>query len=865
MSSNFARLGRAVASCVTSLSVLSLSGVLSASAFAQVDAGKARSSGVLEEVIVTARKRAESIQETPVAVTALSGDALREQGIVNTSELAKMVPSLQISDSTSTQIFIRGIGQRAGLVRQDPSVSVYLDGIFIPRADGQLMDTIDVDSVQVLRGPQGTLFGKNNTGGALVFTLTKPGEERGGYVSATLGNYNAKIVRAAMDVPVSDTFFSRFAINSNKRDGYLQDQSSSNNSARDRLSAIGQTRWLASDNVTVDTLAFVGKIRERFPSYHCKVTNEDALFINGLGILWAGDTDPENPTAYVDNCEANDRDALPDLHTNQGESQRQTRYLNTLMLGSTLEWAYSDNHQLKAIFGLRDALKKGPQTNSDDGGPMNYQHAIILGEGDQESVSLEFQFNGEWFEGALEYTAGLFYMEEFKSERFATTGPLIGADALTLATLAGGMAPVIPPIGGALTPPIVAGLLPLATVQDFEISGSTAAAFSQMTWHISDQWELTVGGRYTEEYRESELTTRSADNAAVSAIVGADLRFNTVSADMAIFTYNGPWADDPIGLANDLLSDTNGDGVIAPLGPARQEEKDTTFRQFTPMVSTSYIFPESLLEDSIIDTAMVYGTWSNGFKSGFLEPMGNDGLVVVEPEELENREIGFKLDMLDRSLRLNVALYSMIFTNMQLITVNVDSTGALAVTTENAGESMIEGGELELSWLPMPNLMISASYSNNNYKFTEFFDQDLKALAISGQSVVVDRSDEQFPVSPEQTASLGLQYTIASDWGIFTPRIDFSYRSRIYLGFDDGSWEVRHSNPEGVYSEAYTLVDLRLNWQNNDGDLSMAAYIKNATDERFNIGAVATGDSIGTFTEALGDPRFYGVEVRKVF
>ncbi|MFT5033318.1 MAG: iron complex outermembrane receptor protein, partial [Bacteroidia bacterium] len=241
------------------------------------------------------------------------------------------------------------------------------------------------------------------------------------------------------------------------------------------------------------------------------------------------------------------------------------------------------------------------------------------------------------------------------------------------------------------------------------------------------------------------------------------------------------------------------------------------------------------------------------------------GLVVVEPETLENREIGFKIDAFERSVRLNVALYSMIFENMQLITVGVDSANTLVVTSQNAGKSMIEGGELELSWLPTPHLMMSLSYSNNNYKFLEFMDQDLTTLAISGASVPIDRSDEQFPVSPEKTASFGVQYTFDTAFGLVVPRIDFSYKSEIYLGFDNGAWDVKDSNPEGVYSEAYTLVDARVSWANNDEDLTIAAYVKNATDERYEIGAVATGDSIGTFAQALGNPRFYGVEVRKSF
>lgn len=836
----------------------------------QTASSKRNFSGALEEVVVTARKRAESIQETPVAVTAISGDDLRAQGIVNTTELTKSVPSLQINDSTSTQIFIRGIGQRAGLIRQDPSVSVYLDGIFIPRADGQLLDTIDIDSVQVLRGPQGTLFGKNNTGGALVFTLTKPSEEQQGYVEVALGNYNDQRIRAAYDFPVNDDFYTRIAFNSHRRDGFIKDLSTSNNQSVDRLSAIFQTRWLISDELTFDTFTFLGKIDERYPSYHCKLVNENALFVNGLGILWPGDTDPANPRAYKDNCAANDRDTLPDLTTNMGASQRQTKKLDTLMFGATFDWALSDTHDLKAIVGYRDALKTGPQTNSDDAGPEEYQKAVILGEGDQDSLTLELQLNGSVMESRVDYTAGVFWQHEYKSETFLTSDPIIGVDAVVLAGLLGGQYAGTPPsllpqiIGTPL--PIVAALLPLDTRQNFEIEGQTSAVFSQATWHITENLELTVGGRYTEEQRESKLVTQIADNAAVSAIVGADPRFNTLYPDLAIHTFNGAWLQDPIRIANQILKNAVGHpDISSPLSAPKYDKRDSTFSQFTPMASASWFVPSEWLDDNALNSLLVYGTWSNGFKSGFLEPSGQDGLVVVDPEKLENREIGVKIDAFERSLRLNIALYSMIFEDMQLITVKTDSANTLVVTSQNAGESVIEGGELELMWIPTAQMMVTLSYSNNNYKFKEFVDQDLTALATQGRSVEIDRSDEQFPVSPEQTASLGMQYTFVTPVGLITPRIDFSYKSEIYLGFDNGSWDVRHTNPEGVYSDAYTLVDARVTWNNNEDDLSISAYVKNATDERYDIGAVATGDSIGTFAQALGNPRFYGVELRKTF
>ncbi|WP_289083641.1 TonB-dependent receptor [uncultured Spongiibacter sp.] len=855
---------------------LTLAGLMAATLPPAVAANQGSSAGMIEEVIVTARKRAESIQETPVAVTAITGDSLREQGILGAQELSKSVPSLQINNSTSPQIFIRGIGQRAPFARFDPSVSVYLDGIFIPRPDGQLLDTIDVDSVQVLRGPQGTLFGKNNTGGALVFTLTKPGEEFGGYIEGSLGNYNEQRLQAAVDLPINDELLTRISVNTRRRDGFLKDATGRENQSIDRLSAIFQTRWLASDDLTIDGFAFVGRTRENFPSYHCRIINDDALFVDGLGILWPGDTDPNNPSAYRDNCAANARESQKDLHTNQGDSQRQHKDQDELMLGLTFDYQFNADHSMKSIIGYRDATKYNPQTTADEGGPAEFLRADLLDDSLQESLTFELQFNGVLFD-SVDYAAGIFWQDEYKSERFNTANPLVGSEPIDFLGLAAGQAgldldmltDLLSGITGLIpggTVPLVAAALPLATVQDFDIDGETFAAFTQATWHITDHLELTVGGRYTEETRDSYLVTRSADLAEVTSIVSsADPRFVPLLPSMGAMAFLGRWSQDPLSIANNILRERFPGDIRAPLGDAKIDEREDTFRQFTPMASAAYIFPEELLDGSLINSAMVYATWSNGFKSGFQEPFGLDGLSVVEPEELENREVGIKIDALERSLRVNLAAYSMTFQNMHLITVNVDSNNTLVVGSQNAGESLIEGAELEVMWFPSMNTMVNFTYSNNNYRYEEFMDNDLKSLALRGEFVPIDRSDEEFAVSPEETAALGIQYTLNTEFGRFVPRLDASYKSDIYLGLDRGAWEASKRKEALTYADAYVLFDARLSWSNDADDLSVAAYVKNLTDERYDIGAVAAGDSIGTLTTVLGDPRTYGIELRKTF
>jgi iron complex outermembrane receptor protein len=205
---------------------------------------------ILEEVIVTARRREESLQETPVAVTALNATALREAGVRNLADLNQIAPNIEVQagngNAGMANIYIRGIGQRNTGPNLDSGVGIYIDDVYISRADGALLDINDVQSVQVLRGPQGTLFGKNTTGGALVFTSNRPTEEFEGSVEMRVGNYDRFDTSLVLNVPFSDSFMSRLSVTTTERDGYIDNHFDGDEYIdEDRINAIGQLRWLA--------------------------------------------------------------------------------------------------------------------------------------------------------------------------------------------------------------------------------------------------------------------------------------------------------------------------------------------------------------------------------------------------------------------------------------------------------------------------------------------------------------------------------------------------------------------------------------------------------------------------------------------
>lgn len=222
----------------------------------------ASSGGFLEEVVVTARKREENIQDVPISISAHSGSQLESLGIENTAEIARITPNLQFDgtaavsgSSVASTIFIRGIGQTDFTLNSDPGVGVYLDGVYIARSVGGLLDLLNIQSVEVLRGPQGTLFGKNTIGGALNITTRRPTAEQNGYVDVQFGNFSRRNIKAGLDAALSDNVVANISLASLEQDGYqerLLQPGSEDLGNIDRSVARGRLIWTPSDTFEAD-------------------------------------------------------------------------------------------------------------------------------------------------------------------------------------------------------------------------------------------------------------------------------------------------------------------------------------------------------------------------------------------------------------------------------------------------------------------------------------------------------------------------------------------------------------------------------------------------------------------------------------
>jgi outer membrane receptor protein involved in Fe transport len=844
---------------------------VSALVSASPDAIAQQSITVLEEVIVTARRREEAIQDVPVAVTAFTGEQLRDAGITNIKELGFQVPGVQIDQTSAAQIWIRGIGQRDDGSRIDAPVGVYLDGLYLPRKDGQLLDLIDVQSVQVLRGPQGTLFGKNTTGGALLITTRGPEEEFSAWVDGRLGNHGRQDLRASVSVPiVDDLLLSRLTLGSVQRDGYQRNVTTGQEPAsEDRLSGALQLRWLAGDSLTVDGLAFYSEVDELQPSTTCQYlvgssfNGEDSLFGNRI---FPGDVVP------VDSGNDNDTAVLPGFipqSATYGDSCARARRLeedyrvtseiplafklDNLLLGLTIDWEISDTLSLKSITGYGDQEKAGNFGNPDqDAAELSLisRYRAPGSTSDREHWSQEFQLTGSAFGERLNYTAGLFAMVEKIDD---------GTDILTNA-----------PSGWYIPDQRVMVIADPATErQTYELENTTYAVFFQGSYELTDQLELTAGLRWTSEKREQWVNQELLDSAAYR-----DVAFDALQGVEGFLPLKdlgvGLVTDLDVLMAQDIFSliaaefpvDELGQPVY-PLQPGIRQSTDKTWDEATPMLSLAWHLPTSMAGDGLLDEGMLYFTYAEGFKSGTFEPVGIDGQATIEPELVDNYEIGFKLDMLDASMRLNGAIFHMDFDEMQLRQVLLDSGGTPRVVLNNASRTQIQGLELEWSWTPLDGLLLIATLSMNDYEYKEFDDQQFSTRALLAQQPLqdVDRSGEPFAEVPENTWSLAAQYSFNTDYGTFTPRLDYSYVDEIFMGLDAGAGQ----NLDQTSYDDYGLLNLRLGWLSPRAQFEGALYVTNATDELYYFGAAAVGDSTGNFMRSTAPPRMYGLEFRYNF
>ncbi len=774
----------------------------------------AHAQAVLEEVIVVARKREESLQQTPIAVTALGTEALREAQINNVGDLIREAPGLTRREGRKTaDLAIRGIGTRVSAINAEPGVGVYVDQIYIPRNDAQLVDVANMESIQVLRGPQGTLFGKNTIGGAILLTRKKPdtGAVQGA-VEARLGNLDRQDLRFNISGPlIENRLAGGILIDSRQQEGYREDADTGRDYGDvDRQSVMAQLRVQSDDIFTGDLMLFWGKTEENIEPYSCLLVNPTALqtFVA-----------PGNTNAYADECNRS-WDLLDDEKVLMDRSPLDFEVENQ-MAGLKLTWEL-DDFTVKSITGY---LYQSDITTSGDTDassifsiqnqyePRRQMLANGIDADDQtrKFFSQEFQFVGDAFDDFLGYTVGVFYSsEKIEKDGF---GNMLGP---------GGFLGSVRPDGNiSVLPPAAVGFRE-ATIRDFE--NTSAAIFGQAILNFSDNWQATLGARYN--WDEKKVSQDNYTTAASSPGVLTVDEFNALEDFIHPVV---PIADNP-----------------------RQEGKDD-WKVFNPAATLTWFLDES--GDSF-NGGMFYGSISEGFKAGGFAPFGTE-FLAFDPEEVITAELGTKLDFWSNRIRLNGALYYSKYDDIQISVTRTfpsEDPGLPATTLNgitNAGEATIQGAELEFSVLPVEGLLLRLNASYTKAEYDEFVDEDAFGNPI-------DRSDEDFAFIPEWTVAAIAQHDWQTKIGSIIPRLSANYRDEVYIGLDPSSALV-----DEAYLESYTLWNFRLAWQSSTAEgLELAGFVNNLTEEEYFGTGISSVEGVGALTLVPGMQRTYGVEFR---
>ncbi|WP_317930557.1 TonB-dependent receptor [Halioxenophilus sp. WMMB6] len=766
-----------------------------------------RSGFVLEEITVTARKVEENLQEVPIAVTAFSGDALERRQIDSSDDIGKITPNLQFTNNAplagnnnSSVIFIRGVGQISARANTDPGVGLYIDDVYMGQSVGGTMEMRDIAGVQVLRGPQGTLFGRNTIGGAVLISTTQPGDELGGKIRVGAGEDGLMELFGAVDVPISDTVKTRFTAGTKQQDGYVKrvsdgtDLGDTNNYTLTAKLLLEPTESFTANLALDYTEADENGSPLVFGGYNNNTdvndTSIDAAWFGANASVGAGCPDawialPGPPGRPVTTADGSTLD-VSGLTTTGGGPRGYTgesadaRCVNnqwnagpyatngTYPVESTLEnqgvslkleYALNEEITLKSISSYRELEWVGKRDA--DNTPFTILHTDFHSDGDQFSQELQFNYESDSLTGV----AGLYYYEEevtdILSVQVGDRGPGfscgVGTDRCHLDS-------------------------------DNNITDNQSwAAFGQLTYDFTEQLSGTLGVRYTEETKASIPDQ---------------------------FDYAAP--DDKY-------------------LPKKRYEAD--FSATTVSANLSYRLGE---------TSMVYGSYSEGFKGGGWNSTFNFALTEsdleaghqFDQEEVKTYELGFKSDLTD-NLRINGAIFSSDYTDLQF-TYRV----FIAPWFFNAGEASIDGAELEVTYVPSDSWIIEGGLGYLDTSVDKAVE-----IVVPGRPVSAGVEEgNQLPFAPELQGNLGIGYNLALGSLQISPRVDLTYSDSVY--FDAANTDTI------AQSDSYSLVDLSVAVEDLNANWKVVVGVNNATDEEYRVSGNSSLTSGSGYAEvAYARPR----------
>jgi iron complex outermembrane receptor protein len=780
----------------------------------------------LEEVIVSARHRDELLQDVPISIAVLSSSSLADRQVDSTERLSQVAPNVQFSpvapssgNSSSSAIFIRGVGQTDFIASTDPGVGFYVDGVYFARASGTAVAVLDVDRIEVLRGPQGTLFGRNTVGGAIQIITNRPTlDELGGRVSATTGRFDRMEGTAVLNMPMSDTLGVRIAAQRRVREGYVTNVLNGRDLGDiDGMAARVSLLWKPSTSFDALWVSdYTSEDSNGSPTVFGGI-NTAAPFVRqaAANAGCPGFSFPPTPATPVP--ENNDprcpNNQFLGLGPYKVAAQAPTRS-KLEMYGSalTLTWLPTEDSTVRSIsayrrtkpFSLRDA----------DNTPMLILETI--NEDDLEQYTQEFQLLGTLFDDRLHWQVGAYYFRETDSQFYPVYLP----------------SRISPTTGEELQN----GGMNSAS----DIKNESFAVFTQETLDITEALNVTVGVRYTEDSKQA--TPHMYASPSVGGFVNVG--------------YNAP---NPAPLT----------GTVC-LGPQRTTPgvvctgaTDTMFAQVLNKRDDSKITPMASIQYRWARDFMTYLSFSQGFKSGGFNtriiqpvigpnaPTGREFLPAFDPEEVTSCELGAKIGVGSLG-QISAAAFQSKYDDIHIVVRE-----GVAPVVRNAGKATIQGFELEGS-IALSGFAATFGVGYTDFQYDGFTDALLRGQAALAPTALgrVDLDDQQ-AYTPEWSGNIGLSYRFDSSIGSFVPRVDASYRSKTY--FDA-------PNTEQIAQAGYEVYNASLRYLTPTEKFSVTGGVTNFTDEAYRVSGNSSLTAASGYAEVVyAPPRQWFVELAYSF
>ena len=774
----------------------------------------------IETITVTAQFREQSSTDVPLAITAYDGNFLDQIGVAEFDELSAFTPGFVVQEQSVNNpgFVLRGITSDSGASNIEPRVSVFQNGVTIARSRASIVQLFDLERVEVLKGPQGTLFGRSAQIGAVHVITKKPKFEFEGGGEVEFGNFDGRRLNGYVNIPLGDAVAVRAAAAYETRDGFIENTNGGDLNGTDTFASRFSLRVKPSDDFTFDLI-----------SHYSKDTPPGTSFKSGVIPALAGSTNPNEAASlntfgnFLGGAELGvDREIFD--------------------ITAIADWQITDSWRVVTTGAYRefDSL----EIFDPDGTALDIFIFAEDAEGEQFSLDTRFSFDDG---GALRgfFGGGIFFEEGSQSVplglNIGNTAAIFGSLAAVGSAGANGVAS----LGGSIAlaqaflsgdPAVVAAVTGAAGIPQniFQLEeftnfsdNSSFDVFAEVEYDVTERLTLTLGGRFTLDNKETLFS---------SAILQPNPLTPLIVGTPGLFVGN----TDGVVSSDDTVIDNSFDGF--------------SWR--------------AVLRYALADNANLYFNYSRGRRPQVIEDDGialPDGSATVDfniipAETVDSYEFGAKGTFFDGKLNLDTAFYYYDYTNFQT-SITVDAGPGLPpqFVTVNGGTADSFGIEVGLDTRFTDNLNLFATYAYNRGRFNE----------TDGEDNPQQFGGNQFRLSPDHSFSIGLGFEHPTDYGVWFITPTYTWKSSVFFQ-DENDAPVTVIDPAtgntaftvpGISQNAFGLANIRAGIKLWEDQVRIQLYVENLFDEEFIIDGGNTGGALGIPTFIGGAPRFYGASV----